>query len=161
MARSLDREQLTQLAELLSNALRDMSHEIAATDNAHYRAGLLDRRRSLEAIRAAIVAGHDEQDERGEALEPGDDGTPHAGWTIHVSFTENDERTRADARLEVGQEEWHGWGRARRNPIDPDIPAIGKELAAARALSDISHQLVDAAARRIEVFEGHPVHPIL
>jgi hypothetical protein len=157
----LDREQLTQLAELLSNALRDMSHEIAATDNAHYRAGLLDRRRSLEDIRAAIEAGPDDQNERGDELEPGDEGTPGAGWIIQVSFTENDERTKADARLEVGQQQWHGWGRARRNPIDPDIPAIGEELAVARALSDISHQLVDAAARRIEVFEGHPVHPIL
>lgn len=161
MTRTLDREQLAQLAELLSDALRDMSHEIAATDNAHYRAGLLDRRRNLEHIRAAIVAGLDEQNERREGVESGHEGAPGGGWTIRVSFTENDDRTRADAHLQVDQQGWHGWGRARRNPIDPDIPAIGEELAAARALSDLSHLLVDAAAQRIEAFEGHPVHPSL
>jgi Rv2632c-like len=161
MARTLDREQLTQLAEVLNDTLRDMSHEIAATDNAHYRAGLLDRRRNLEEIRAAIVGGLDDQNERLDVLESRDERTLGPGWTIRVSFTENDDRTRADAHLQVDQQEWHGWGRARRNPVDPDIPAIGEELAAARALSDLSHLLVDAAAQRIEAFEGHPVHPSL
>jgi len=37
------------------------------------------------------------------------------------------------------------------------VPVIGEELAAARALSDLSHQLLHAAAARIEDFEGHPV----
>ena len=37
------------------------------------------------------------------------------------------------------------------------MPAIGDELAAARALSDLAHNLLDAAAGRIEAFEGHPV----
>jgi Rv2632c-like len=35
---------------------------------------------------------------------------------------------------------------------------IGEELAAARALSDLSHQLLEAAAARIESFEGHRVN---
>jgi hypothetical protein len=34
---------------------------------------------------------------------------------------------------------------------------VGQDLAAARALSDLSHQLLDAAAAQIEEFEGHPV----
>jgi hypothetical protein len=48
-------------------------------------------------------------------------------------------------------------GRARRNPRDPNVPVVGEELAAARALSDLSHQLLHAAAERIEAFEGRPV----
>jgi Domain of unknown function (DUF1876) len=34
---------------------------------------------------------------------------------------------------------------------------VGEELAIARALSELSHHLVDAAAQAIESFEGHPV----
>jgi hypothetical protein len=34
---------------------------------------------------------------------------------------------------------------------------VGQDLAAARALSDLSHQLLHAAAERIEAYEGHPV----
>jgi hypothetical protein len=41
--------------------------------------------------------------------------------------------------------------------MDPDVPSIGEELAAARALADLSHQLVDAASHDVEAFEGHPV----
>jgi hypothetical protein len=78
--------------------------------------------------------------------------------TVEVLFTEDEDRTRADGRMRAAQREWNGWGRARRNPLDPDIRTIGEELAAARALSDLSHQFVDAAAHAIESFEGHPVH---
>ena len=35
---------------------------------------------------------------------------------------------------------------------------IGEELAAARALSDLSHHLLEAAADRIGAFEGHSVN---
>jgi len=78
-------------------------------------------------------------------------------WTVEILFTEDENHTRADARLSGGEKELGGWGRARRNPADPDVPAIGEELAAARALSDLAHQLVHEAAENIERFEGHPV----
>jgi hypothetical protein len=79
-------------------------------------------------------------------------------WTVEVLFTEDDDSTRADARLSAGGRALNGWGRARRNPADPDVPAIGEELAAARALSDLAHQLVHEAATAVERFEGHPVN---
>ena len=60
---------------------------------------------------------------------------------------------------EIAGERFHGWGQAKRSPGDPSVPVIGEELAAARALSDLAHQLLHAAADRIEVFEGRPVHP--
>ena len=80
-------------------------------------------------------------------------------WRVDVVFTEEDERTRADAIIELASQRFHGFGQAKRAPKDPSVPVIGQELAAARALADLSHQLLHAAAERIESFEGHPVQP--
>lgn len=80
-------------------------------------------------------------------------------WRVDVAFTEDADRTRADAILEVANQRFHGFGQAKRAADDPSIPVIGEDLAAARALSDLSHQLLQAAAERIEAFEGRPVHP--
>jgi hypothetical protein len=52
----------------------------------------------------------------------------------------------------------HGWGQARRNPADPDVPRIGAEVAAARALIRLGHHLLGAAENDIEDIEHHPVH---
>jgi hypothetical protein len=79
-------------------------------------------------------------------------------WTITIAFTEEDENTRADAVLQGGVDDVVGWGRARRNPVDPNVPAVGEEVAAARALFDLGHHLLDEAAHRIESWEGHRVH---
>ena len=78
-------------------------------------------------------------------------------WAIEVAFTEDESTTRADAILELGDRHLHGWGRAKRNPVDPDVPVVGEELAAARALSDLAHQLLHEAATRIERYEGRAV----
>jgi hypothetical protein len=59
--------------------------------------------------------------------------------------------------LHIGDKEYGGWGRARRNPADPNVPRIGEELAVARALADLSHHLVEAAVVEIESHEGHTV----
>jgi hypothetical protein len=78
-------------------------------------------------------------------------------WTVEVLFTEDGDTVSAEARLSAGARQLVGWGRARRNPKDPDVPRIGEELATARALSDLSHLLVHEAAELVERFEGHPV----
>jgi hypothetical protein len=80
-----------------------------------------------------------------------------SAWQVGIAFEENEDRTRADAILEFGGQRFHGWGQAKRSPGDPSVPVIGEELAAARALSDLSHQLVLAAADRIEQYEGRHV----
>jgi hypothetical protein len=82
---------------------------------------------------------------------------PEQTWSISIAFTEDDDRTRADAVLELASETFHAVGRAKRSPGDPRVPVIGEELAAARALSDLSHQMLQAAADRIEGFEGRAV----
>lgn len=79
-------------------------------------------------------------------------------WTIELAIDENAEVTEAKAELRLDDRVLGGWGRARRAPQDPERPHIGDELAVARALSDLAHQLVDAAAAEIEGFEGHRVN---
>jgi hypothetical protein len=78
-------------------------------------------------------------------------------WTVTIAFTEDDDKTRADALMQGGPMELRGWGRARRNPEDPDVPAVGEEVAASRALVDLAHHLLEQAAHAIESWEGHPV----
>ena len=84
---------------------------------------------------------------------------PEQIWSVTVSFTEDGDRTRADAILELASQRFHGFGQAKRAPQDPSVPVIGQDLAAARALSDLSHKLLEAAAERIGSFEGRPVQP--
>ncbi|HEU5111385.1 MAG TPA: DUF1876 domain-containing protein [Micromonosporaceae bacterium] len=70
-------------------------------------------------------------------------------WTVEVFIDEHgDERiTRAEARLHTNDKTaLRGIGTARRNPRDYEVPEIGDELAAARALFDLAHQLLEAAA---------------
>ena len=72
-------------------------------------------------------------------------------WTIHVRLDEEGDDTRADAVLSVEDKaEMHGRGTSRRNPRDESDSTIGDELAAARALSDLAHALLERAASDIE-----------
>jgi Domain of unknown function (DUF1876) len=72
-------------------------------------------------------------------------------WTVQIVLGEDDDQTRADAVLDLpGKTELRGHGTSRRNPEDPSVPMIGDELATARALSDLAHQLLNVCARDIE-----------
>lgn len=87
-------------------------------------------------------------------------------WTvdIHLSETSGQDfedgetvRTSAEAQLHVRDDtSISGWGHARKNPRDRDVPEIGDELAAARALSDLAHHLLELVARDIEALTGEP-----
>ena len=50
----LTAEEATSLRELLDGALRDMSMEIADTDNPEFRKGLRDTRDHLQRVLAAL-----------------------------------------------------------------------------------------------------------
>lgn len=78
-------------------------------------------------------------------------------WTVEIVLEETATETEAKAVLPIGDRRFGGWGRARRNPADPAVPRVGEELAAARALSDLAHALLDEAADVIERFEGRGV----
>jgi hypothetical protein len=79
-------------------------------------------------------------------------------WNVAIEIDEQDGRTRAVARLDAGTAELTGVGLARRSPEDKDVPQIGDELAVARALSELSHQLLDATAADIERITHEPAH---
>jgi Rv2632c-like len=76
---------------------------------------------------------------------------------IELTFDEDERHTSARASLVIRGATFTGSGRARRNPTDANLPMIGEELAASRALSDLAHKLVEAAAEAISEHEGHPV----
>jgi hypothetical protein len=72
-------------------------------------------------------------------------------WNVSIDIDEHDGRTRATARLHTrDSDRLVGVGLARLNPADRDVPEIGEELATARALSELSHQLLHAVAEDIE-----------
>jgi hypothetical protein len=71
---------------------------------------------------------------------------------VDIVFTEEGDRTCAEAVLDLGGMHFHGLGEARRAPGDPDVPIVGEELSASRALFDLAEKLLDAAAARIETY---------
>ncbi len=79
-------------------------------------------------------------------------------WNAEISIVESGSEVRAEARLR-GKEGGQivGAGTARCNPADENVPAIGDELSVARALADLSHQLLSRAAHDIEVHTARPV----
>lgn len=80
-------------------------------------------------------------------------------WTVDVVIDEQDERTSAQARLHTEDTgALTGAGEARVHPADVNVPSIGDELAAARALSDLSDRLRAATANDIEAFTGKSAH---
>jgi hypothetical protein len=78
-------------------------------------------------------------------------------WTVDIMIDEiEDERTtHAEARLRTDGEQVAGRGTAYRHPDDVEVPQIGDELAAARALSELAHRLILAAAQDIEEITHH------
>jgi hypothetical protein len=83
-------------------------------------------------------------------------------WSVQIVLDEEGDETQADAVLDLnGKTELRGHGVSRRNPTDPQVPMIGDELAAARALSDLAHRLLDGAASDIEASTRTPASPHL
>lgn len=80
-------------------------------------------------------------------------------WHVDIFIGEREGKTHAEARLRPADEvTLVGTGTARLNPTDHDVPEVGDELAAARALSDLAHRLLHAAADDIEQITHENVH---
>ena len=81
-------------------------------------------------------------------------------WSVEIFIGEQEGRTHAEARLssETSAAALTGTGTARLSPVDSDVPEIGDELAASRALADLAHQLLDAAAEDIGAVTKERVH---
>ncbi|WP_308207722.1 DUF1876 domain-containing protein [Actinomadura madurae] len=69
-------------------------------------------------------------------------------WSVELYISEDGTDTLARAVLFTGGEKKPvGYGRARRNPVDREVPEIGEELAVSRALADLADRLHGAARR--------------
>jgi hypothetical protein len=79
-------------------------------------------------------------------------------WPIEISLQEEDRETRAEVRLTKDGVGIVGHGLARRNPDDQEVTQIGEEIAAARALSDLAHQLLSDAAGQVEGITRQRAH---
>jgi hypothetical protein len=128
--------------------------------------------RTIVAAEARALAAERRRDDRFATAPPRQNGTAHLTegiamdavktWTVQVDIDEHEHRTRAVARLHTGGDQsLAGTGLARLNPADRNVAQIGDELAVARALSELSHLLLDVAARDIEQTSGVPAHPVL
>jgi Domain of unknown function (DUF1876) len=79
-------------------------------------------------------------------------------WQVEVFLYEDGPQTRAEAVLHADDEtQMRHEGLARRNPVDADVPAIGDELATARALSGLAHDLLERSVADIEANIQRPV----
>ena len=50
-----------------------------------------------------------------------------------------------------------GYGRAKLNPDDRDVPEVGEELAAARALRNVADRLLRATSDDLSAIEHHKI----
>ncbi|MGW0119667.1 DUF1876 domain-containing protein [Streptomyces sp. NPDC003327] len=76
--------------------------------------------------------------------------TRHLEWKVGLDLVEERGRTKAEARLDTGTSTLTGHGSARCNPADVDVPAIGDDLAASRAMKDLAGKLMREANREME-----------
>ncbi len=74
---------------------------------------------------------------------------------LNLHLAEDDVDTIVHATLDLRGDHFEALGKARRNPIDPPMPVVGEELAVARALSDLTSQVMEAAQQKIETFLVH------
>jgi hypothetical protein len=77
--------------------------------------------------------------------------SPHA-WTLRFEGREDDQHCEMAVHLDAGTKSYVGHGRSRRNPTDPQVPRVGEELAAARALHDLANQLTNDAWDIIDMY---------
>lgn len=77
---------------------------------------------------------------------------PHtAEWKVRLHhFEDDDGTTKAHVVLDTGTTALTGHGTAHCHPADANVPEIGDELAAGRAMNDLAQQLLNIAERDIE-----------
>ncbi|MGJ5749452.1 uncharacterized protein DUF1876 [Streptomyces puniciscabiei] len=76
----------------------------------------------------------------------------HTGqWKVRLDLFEDDDgTTKAHLVLDTGTTALTGRGTAHCHPADMNVPEIGDELAAGRAMVDLAHQLLETAERDMQ-----------
>ncbi len=74
-----------------------------------------------------------------------------AQWKVDLHlFEEDDGTTKAHVVLKTGTTSLTAHGSAHCHPEDSNVPEIGDELAAGRAMNDLAQQLLSIAQRDIQ-----------
>lgn len=73
-------------------------------------------------------------------------------WNLTFEWREDEEHCEMVVHLDAGDRSLSGQGRSRRSPADPNVPQVGEEIAAARALQDLANHLMEDAQAMIEGF---------
>lgn len=112
---------------------------------------------SGEATETGEAMETGEATEAGEATKASEQG-PAAqvrSWRVNLDLFETEDQTQAHAVLEAeAPRQLDATGTAHRNPADQPVPEIGDEIAAARALRQLSDRLLELAAADIEEIAG-------
>jgi hypothetical protein len=83
---------------------------------------------------------------------------PTKTWRVDIYLYEDQGATSANAVLHSDvPAPLDVRGEARRSPTDPDMPTVGDEVAAARALRQLADRLLEMASSDLSDAEGHPV----
>lgn len=102
-----------------------------------------------------LSPGSDAVIERGGGGEEAADTATKVVTHVELRFEEDEQHTDAIATLATQLGTFTGRGTARRNPVDPNIPLVGEELAAARALVALADSLREAAGD-LQQADEHP-----
>ena len=121
---------------------------LAGAGPAHYRVRWDDGRETVLSPGSDAVVEHRPEDSLGSQ--------PMKVVThVDLRFEEDDHHTEAFATLATNMGTFSGRGTARRSPVDANIPLVGEELAAARALMDLAGTLRQAAGD-VHQLDEHP-----
>ena len=83
---------------------------------------------------------------------------PTKRWRVDIYLYEDRDSTAANAVLHSDvPAPLDVRGEARRSPADPEMPMVGDEVAAARALRQLADRLLEMASSDLSDAEGHPV----
>lgn len=74
---------------------------------------------------------------------------------LSIHLVEDETETIATAVLDLRGDHFEATGKARRNPVDPQKPVIGEELAIARALRRLEDKITEAAEIKIDEYLVH------
>jgi hypothetical protein len=95
---------------------------------------------------------------------PGEgEGAPRQGraltWDVRITVVESGGSTTAEATVMNGPpESLRAVGHARKSPGDPEVPLIGDEIAAGRALRRLADRLLAVAEQDVSAAVGHRAH---
>ncbi|HEV8298974.1 MAG TPA: dsRBD fold-containing protein [Acidimicrobiales bacterium] len=125
----------------------------------HYRVRWSDGRESV------MFPGCDASVEhvtRMEESAPGTEASEAETRTVSIELVINEDRERCEAKatMHTMSGTFTGTGTARRNPVDPVVPMIGEELAAARSLANLAAKLEEAAGMAIAAHESRPLRMV-